>query len=147
MVHGGGVAGSSGMSDDEFEGAYFLMCSSIRSSLDRGLEALPVFPVQLASRLSTSSRGGLWSAVSVSEYVPACTPRRRWSLAPLSNSTAPVASHRPALPCLPSYLGTQVGARSTFNGGAARTIPQLVSGDVPPRQGRPGVKVPVYLGG
>lgn len=39
------VAGSSGMSDDDFKGAYLLLGSSIRSFLDRNLEDLPVRPV------------------------------------------------------------------------------------------------------
>lgn len=41
------VAGSSGMSDDEFEEAYLLLGPSIKSLLDRSLEALLVHPVQL----------------------------------------------------------------------------------------------------
>lgn len=41
------VAGSSGMSDDEFEGGYLLLGSSIRSLLDEPMEGLLVFPVQL----------------------------------------------------------------------------------------------------
>lgn len=47
------------------------------------------------SRLSTSCRGGLLSAVAALEYVVVGTSCR-WSLDPLSNSTAPVALHRPA---------------------------------------------------
>lgn len=44
------VAGSSGMSDDEFGGAYLLLGSSIRSLLDGSLEALLVHPVQLEEK-------------------------------------------------------------------------------------------------
>lgn len=44
------VAGSSGMSDDEFEGAYLLLGSSIGSLLDGSLEALLVHPVQLEEK-------------------------------------------------------------------------------------------------
>lgn len=44
------VAGSSGMSDDEFEGPYLLLDSSIRSLLDGGLEALLVHSVQLEEK-------------------------------------------------------------------------------------------------
>lgn len=45
------VAGSSGMSDDDFEGAYLLLGSSIRSLLDERWEALPVQPVQLEEQV------------------------------------------------------------------------------------------------
>lgn len=112
------VAGSSGMSDDDLRKPISCWARASGHCLIGVGKLCRYAQCSWRSRLSTSCRGGLWSAVAELEYVV---------VGGLSTPclTRPPLSHRPALPC-PACPGAPLTA------GLHGPYGQLLSSDVPP---------------